>query len=1283
MYNYISSIRKTSSIDQCTRCFFTGGDIPNLLLSKGNIIEIYDLTKEGLTYNREINIYGKIVILLKFPSSDEIKDKEKDNIFILTELLDYCVLSYDKAPNKILTLFNGSLKEDLGRKQDKIVYCLSSSKNYLLISAYKNIYKLICLNYKKRVEDKHNDFIIKYQYEDILFLSDFNVNESFFNKAIEKNDNDKSSILTFAIIKSDLIDNNESKNKDNINDNKDNNENKDNNINNKNHQITLETFQIKVEPNSFNIYYYEKKSELMENKKNIGLKVTSNRKANYGKSDNTKNGINNKSSTSNNKNVSNTHDKILEHINLLQRFDLSENPTVSLMITHPDGLIILFFSNYAIYYKYDITKNELICKKEKKIIYTDRKFVNYALIDEKNYKYFVTDEYGNLFLLAFIDPFNFKTLNEKFILQYLGEINYSTCLTYLDNNYIFNGSNKSNSQLIKIENKNNSLINVVKNYESLSPIKDFAIINNMEEENGIEILTISGIDKTCSIKKVKKGSPVLSRGELKIDNIRDVFKININNKSQIYSFIITTITKSFIIDYDYNKNEIFINTKIDLKNDELVLFVENVNNFIIIVTNLSIKIYNNNLELITNKYIDENNKNINPLIVKYNKKLSLLIVYANDKTLKSFKFDINGNITEVIDILKNVSISAFDICKYFIIYSLWDSNNLYIYSINSKLTKNLTISDETLDYTKISSIQIFKNESFHYIFISLSNGKLIYFQLKSSDKYNNSYTFSEEDFIFKRKYNLNLEDFSIKKIKQKNKNSLFINTQTPSFIFFNKETPVILYFNLKNYKNLIELNENIFLFVFNDKISFGSLSNIQSQNINSKLYSNQLNTIKLISFGISNNINESNKNKHYILTIEENKIENIFKNSFILSDLNLKEISRYNFEYDNEHSSSFTEVSLFHGNAIDNKLVVIGTSIIENQSKEAIKGHLYLIEIDQNNNYSMKKISEIETRGGVNKVISSRNIIYACIGNILYIYKLKQLSDNSYEFQLIKRFTDFILINDIKIWDDKIDDIDIKNDLTDKKNNNENMEKENNNIIINNTKIDYLIISDINRSIGIYSYDVEGNKLNEICRDYSSTWVYSFAQLKNNLLYITDIDGNIISLKRNLEPVKENDEIKLERIAYYNYGERINSMILTKIKNKDLYRLSSDYKKDDIDNLDEKNDEVQIVFFSTLEGSIGQIIQINEDIFNFLKALQDLLIKKVENIGNFSYDKWKNYNDEIINKESKGFIEGDIIEKFLNNDEVYKKQILNQLNYSWNKSYHDVIHILEILANNH
>ena len=469
---------------------------------------------------------------------------------------------------------------------------------------------------------------------------------------------------------------------------------------------------------------------------------------------------------------------------------------------------------------------------------------------------------------------------------------------------------------------------------------------------------------------------------------------------------------------------------------------------------------------------------------------------------------------------------------------------------------------------------------------------------------------------------------------------------------------------------MIEIEENIFLFVFNDKISFGVLSNIQSQNINSKFFGKQLNTIKLISFGNSNNLNESNKNKHFILMIEENKINNIFKNSFVLTDLNLKEISRYDFEYENEQSNSFTEISLGHANSLDNKLFVIGTSLFENQSKESISGHLFLIQINQNNNYSMKKLNEIETKGGIYKVISYQNIIYACIGNILYIYKLHQLFDNSYEFQLIKRYSEFNLINDIKIWkENKEKDI----NMNSKEKNNKN---DNDNSIINNSKIHYLIISDLVRSIGIYSYDLTENKISELCRNYSNAWTYSISQLNNNLLYITDIDGNIVTLKRNNNILKENDDIKLEPVAYYNYGQKINSMILTKIKNKDLYIISSD-------NLNTNDDEVQILFFSTLEGSLGQIIQINHEIFDFLKALKDLLIKNESNYGQFNYDEWKNYNNGIINKESKGFIEGDIFEKFINNDEAYKMGILKQLNYSWNKSYYEVIHILETLATNH
>ena len=60
MYNYVSTIRKSSSITNCIKSFFTNEEIPNLLLSKNNTIEIYDLTKEGLHFNKSFNIYGNI-----------------------------------------------------------------------------------------------------------------------------------------------------------------------------------------------------------------------------------------------------------------------------------------------------------------------------------------------------------------------------------------------------------------------------------------------------------------------------------------------------------------------------------------------------------------------------------------------------------------------------------------------------------------------------------------------------------------------------------------------------------------------------------------------------------------------------------------------------------------------------------------------------------------------------------------------------------------------------------------------------------------------------------------------------------------------------------------------------------------------------------------------------------------------------------------------------------------------------------------------------------------------
>ena len=1307
MYNYIANISKSTAVTHCLSCKFFSQEKLNLILSKNDIIEFYDLTKEGLVKNNFINIFGKIEILLNIPSHEKNK---KDNLFILSEDLDFALLSFNNNSNNIDTILSGSVHEEIGRKQDGVFYSLDLMKNFLIISAFKNIFKLICVNNEMRIVEKYHDFTIKYQYEDIIFLAPFSLNYVFKDN-IEKH---YKNILTFAVIKTDIIDNT-------------NNATTDTSSNELPQEISFETFQILLDANEYKHYSYLWKNDLL-NTISIDTK------------DNTKN--------------DNAYSA--EDINLLQKIDLSENPTVSLMITHPDGLVILFFSNYVQYYKYDQKKKKLLPKKDKKISYEERKFTTYTLIDEKNYKYFVIDEYGNLFLLVLILPFSEEKNKSDLIFQFLGEINYSTCLAYLDNNYLFVGSNKANSQLVKIEKNENNFINVIENFDTLAPISNLTLVNkNIENENHVELITISGIEKNCCVNMIKKGIPAIFEDEVEIKNIKNVFKVNLNkNNHNIITFIITTINNSIILDYDQNSNKLSLNKQIKLNKNDKILFAKTIynNTLLLMISNLSIFIYkindNGNIEQTQDKTLD-NMKQVRPLLIKYNEKLNSLFVYFNNKQFLVFKIDINGKICSKETLIDSINMSSFGVCKYFIIYSEWDKNNLNIFTINTKKIETMNIVESSKDFAQITNIEIIKKEGLRFVLLSLSNGKLLYFKLKEQFRNYNYYDFTENDFIFKRKFNLTNENYTIRKIQIKDNTDrkyLFLDISTPCLAFFNKESIVLINLSIKLCKDIIQLDKNKYLFIYNNKIVFGSLSNVQRQNITSKLYGKQLYNIETISFynynlNITNDIHKGNdintlkeKNKqkisNYLLIIEEEKIDkNTTKTSLVLSDVYLKEISRYNFQNENEICTSFSEIEKW--NDLDTKLIVAGTGISEYPNEEPCIGYIYLIEIDHKNNYVMKKIKEIQTKGGIYRIKALKNIIYASIGNTLFIYKIinnyetKKLTE-SYEIKLIRKCSFFTLINDIYLYDfnPKSDDnlSQIKSYTNDnnelnltmsinksaKKKNviqmeeeedeftnkiNENSENEQDEIKSEENKskneedIQYIIISDLYRSIVLYSYDANNDKLNEICRDYNLTWVYSISQYKNNSLFISDIDGNIISLEKNIHPKSDQENFKFERRAYFNLSERINSMVMTTVKNQKLFLLSCDNNKYDIipeENIDDNiPEEVKVTYYGTMEGSIGIIISLKKDVFDFLKGLECAIVKRMKNFGSFDYDKWRSFKDGFNIKKSTGFVEGNIVEDFLNYDDALKNEIIRQVNFPWDKSLSDVVNIIETLAKCH
>ena len=58
------------------------------------------------------------------------------------------------------------------------------------------------------------------------------------------------------------------------------------------------------------------------------------------------------------------------------------------------------------------------------------------------------------------------------------------------------------------------------------------LLNNTKEENGIEVMTVSGIGSNCVVKGVKNGTNIIYNDEIEIKNIINVFKIIINDKKK-------------------------------------------------------------------------------------------------------------------------------------------------------------------------------------------------------------------------------------------------------------------------------------------------------------------------------------------------------------------------------------------------------------------------------------------------------------------------------------------------------------------------------------------------------------------------------------------------------------------------------------------------------------------------------------------------------------------------------------------------------------------------------
>ena len=74
------------------------------------------------------------------------------------------------------------------------------------------------------------------------------------------------------------------------------------------------------------------------------------------------------------------------------------------------------------------------------------------------------------------------------------------------------------------------------------------------------------------------------------------------------------------------------------------------------------------------------------------------------------------------------------------------------------------------------------------------------------------------------------------------------------------------------------------------------------------------------------------------------------------------------------------------------------------------------------------------------------------------------------------------------------------------------------------------------------------------------------------------------------------------------------------------------------------------VLFGTVGGAIGLVTQLPQDFYEFLHDLQTRLTKVIKSIGRIEHAHWRSFSSDQKDEACEGFIDGDVIESFLDLD---------------------------------
>ncbi|MCI4379536.1 hypothetical protein PGIGA_G00229460 [Pangasianodon gigas] len=849
-------------------------------------------------------------------------------------------------------------------------------------------------------------------------------------------------------------------------------------------------------------------------------------------------------------------------------------------------------------------------------------------VDPNGSRYLLGDMDGRLFMLLLEkeELIDGSMVLKDLRVELLGETSIAECLTYLDNGVVFVGSRLGDSQLVKLNvdsNDQGSYVAVMETFTNLGPIVDMCVVD-LERQGQGQLVTCSGAFKEGSLRIIRNGIGIHEHASIDLPGIKGLWPLRSEAGRETDDMLVL----SFV-----GQTRVLMLSGEEVEETELPGFVDNQQTFfcgnvahqqLIQITSGSVRLVTQDSKALISEWKEPQGRNISVAACN-----STQVVLAVGRVLYYLQI-LSGELKQISSTEMEHEVACLDITPLgesggessLCAVGLWTDISARVLRLPcfSPLHKEM-LGGEIIP----RSILMTTFEGSHYLLCALGDGALFYFGLD----------LDTGALTERKKVTLGTQPTVLRTFRSLSTSNVFACSDRPTVIYSSNHKLVFSNVNLKEVNYMCPLNSEGYpdslALANNSTLTIGTIDEIQKLHIRTvPLYESPKRICyQEVSqcFGVLSSrvemqdvngttapVRPSASTQALSSSVSSSKLfpsstsphetsfgEEVEVHSLLVVDQHTFEVLHAHQFLPSEYALSLVSCKLGKDPAV---YFIVGTAMVYPEEAEPKQGRIIVFHYTDG---KLQTVAEKEVKGAVYSIVEFNGKLLASINSTVRLYEWTAEKELRTECNHYNNIMALYL----------------------------------------KTKGDFILVGDLMRSVLLLAYKpMEGN-FEEIARDFNPNWMSAVEILDDDNFLGAENAFNLFVCQKDSAATTDEERQHLQEVGVFHLGEFVNVFCHGSLV---------------LQNLGESSTPTQgSVLFGTVNGMIGLVTSLSEGWYSLLMDLQNRLNKVIKSVGKIEHSFWRSFNTERKTEQATGFIDGDLIESFLDLGRAKMQEVVSTL----------------------